>query len=53
MLQVHFVRAEQSNFRWKGDDAQRIQQLGHDVHMLKDAGHWVHTDNPQGDRQAT
>jgi pimeloyl-ACP methyl ester carboxylesterase len=47
-LHVHFVRAENSSFRWQGDEAERIERLGHHVHLLPDAGHWVHTDNPQG-----
>jgi pimeloyl-ACP methyl ester carboxylesterase len=47
-LHVHFVRAENSSFRWQGDEATRIQRLGHSVHLLSNAGHWVHTDNPQG-----
>lgn len=47
-LSVHFVRAEHSSFRWRGGDAERIQALGHAVHLLRDAGHWVHTDNPRG-----
>lgn len=47
-LRVHFVRAENSSFRWAGADARRIEALGHSVHLLADAGHWVHTDNPRG-----
>lgn len=47
-LSVHFVRAEHSSFRWSGGDAERITALGHAVHLLRDAGHWVHTDNPRG-----
>ncbi|WIA10480.1 hypothetical protein OEZ86_000612 [Tetradesmus obliquus] len=47
-LAVDFVRAERSNFRWEGGIADSIQQLGHRVHLLKDAGHWVHADNPGG-----
>lgn len=45
-LAVDFVRAERSSFRWEGGIADNIQELGHRVHTLKDAGHWVHTDNP-------
>lgn len=47
-LAVDFVRAERSNFRWEGSVAENIQQLGHRVHLLRDAGHWVHADNPGG-----
>jgi pimeloyl-ACP methyl ester carboxylesterase len=34
--------------RWAGDDEQRIAALGHQVHLLPNSGHWVHTDNPNG-----
>lgn len=34
--------------RWGGADEARITSLGHRVHLLPAAGHWVHTDNPQG-----
>lgn len=47
-ISVSFVRAERSAFRWGGGDGERITQLGHNVHVLPDSGHWVHTDNPQG-----
>ncbi|KAG1679639.1 hypothetical protein FOA52_006156 [Chlamydomonas sp. UWO 241] len=47
-LQLDFVKAEHSNFRWGGDDEARIAAAGHRVHLLRDAGHWVHTDNPSG-----
>ena len=29
-------------------DVTRWTVLGHRVHLLKNAGHWVHTDNPEG-----
>lgn len=51
-LAVDFVRAERSSFRWEGDVADSIHQLGHRVHLLKDAGHWVHTDNPGKARES-
>ena len=35
---VSFVRAEGSNYRWAGGDEQRITALGHDVHLLRQAG---------------
>lgn len=47
-LTVDFVRAEHSNFRWAGGDEAAIRALGHSVHLLRDSGHWVHTDNPRG-----
>ena len=47
-LKLGFVRAERSTFRWGGDDEHRIKSLGHQVHLLRDSGHWVHTDNPLG-----
>lgn len=87
-VQLSFVKAERSTFRWGGKDEERIRQvrgpdeqvgcpgatllcnllvheeqqsmdaethqsacatglqLGHPVHLLQGAGHWVHTDNP-------
>lgn len=45
---VNFVRAEHSSFKWAGKDEERIRAAGHGVHLLADAGHWVHTDNPAG-----
>jgi pimeloyl-ACP methyl ester carboxylesterase len=47
-LSIDFVRAERSTFRWAGADHHRIESNGAQVHMLEDAGHWVHTDNPDG-----
>jgi pimeloyl-ACP methyl ester carboxylesterase len=47
-LRVDFVRAEGSTFRWAGPDRERLEALGHRVHVLVRSGHWVHTDNPQG-----
>jgi hypothetical protein len=44
---VNFVKAEQSVFRWGGDDEALIRSYGHQVLPLA-AGHWVHTDNPDG-----
>lgn len=51
-LSVDFVRAERSSFRWEGV-ADTIQSLGHRVHLLKDAGHVVHQDNPGAIRATT
>jgi len=47
-LRLDFVKAERSSFRWAGPDSHRLAKHGVGVHVLKDAGHWVHTDNPQG-----
>lgn len=47
-IEVNFVRAEHSSFRWGGDDEAAIRAAGHEVHLLRHAGHWVHTDNPEG-----
>jgi hypothetical protein len=45
-LSVDFVRAERSSFRWEGPVVDNLQALGHRVHLLRDAGHVVHQDNP-------
>lgn len=45
-LSVDFVRAERSSFRWEGEVVDNLTVLGHRVHLLKDAGHVVHQDNP-------
>jgi pimeloyl-ACP methyl ester carboxylesterase len=45
---VSFVKAERSTFRWGGADEARIRALGHEVVELKNSGHWVHADNPDG-----
>jgi pimeloyl-ACP methyl ester carboxylesterase len=47
-IQLSFVKAERSTFRWGGGDEARIRALGHGVHELPRSGHWVHTDNPAG-----
>ena len=47
-LAVDFVRAERSAFVWTGEDVERIDATGAHVHVLRDAGHWVHIDNPDG-----
>lgn len=47
-LSIQFVKAERSTFRWGGGDEHRIRALGHNVHLLENSGHWVHTDNPAG-----
>lgn len=47
-LKLDFVRAERSDYRWGGRDSQKIEDCGHTVHLLKNSGHWVHTDNPDG-----
>ncbi|KXZ49540.1 hypothetical protein GPECTOR_20g394 [Gonium pectorale] len=47
-LTLDFVKAERSSFRWGGSDEAAITGAGHGVHLLRDAGHWVHADNPLG-----
>eukprot|EP00803_Ostreobium_quekettii_P002044 evm.model.scf_1258.1 EVM.evm.TU.scf_1258.1 scf_1258:2220-8523(+) len=47
-LKLHFVRAEGSHYKWAGRDHELIESYGHTVHLLKNAGHWVHADNPCG-----
>lgn len=47
-VDVSFVRAARSEYRWAGGDAKRIQAAGHGVHLLPGAGHWVHAENPDG-----
>ncbi|GMH36557.1 hypothetical protein BSKO_04425 [Bryopsis sp. KO-2023] len=47
-LKLDFVRAERSSYRWGGQDKERIKDMGHGIHLLKNSGHWVHTDNPDG-----
>lgn len=45
---IEFVRAERSAFLWAEEDLGRIEKSGARVHLLKDSGHWVHIDNPEG-----
>jgi len=47
-LDLNFVRAERSTFRWGGGAEEKITALGSRVHLLRQAGHWVHSDNPEG-----
>ncbi|PKI73906.1 hypothetical protein CRG98_005694 [Punica granatum] len=56
-VHVNFLKAERSLHRWALEDIQRIraaEQLAPDeggaveMHVLEDAGHWVHADNPDG-----
>lgn len=47
-LKLDFVRAERSSYRWGGQDKDQIRDLGHGIHLLRNSGHWVHTDNPDG-----
>eukprot|EP01025_Chloroclados_australasicus_P015342 TRINITY_DN17342_c0_g2_i1.p1 TRINITY_DN17342_c0_g2~~TRINITY_DN17342_c0_g2_i1.p1 ORF type:complete len:355 (-),score=16.30 TRINITY_DN17342_c0_g2_i1:156-1160(-) len=50
---IHVVRAAQSD-RWtpdmisKLDECSQVSQGRLKVHILENAGHWLHTDNPQG-----
>lgn len=56
-VHINFLRAERSLHRWQTDDVERIRMAeriacregaGVQMHVLEDAGHWVHTDNPDG-----
>lgn len=58
-IHINFLRAERSLHRWHRDDIDRIYFAEHaanwqggaggvQMHVLADAGHWVHTDNPEG-----
>lgn len=56
-VHVNFLKAERSLHRWALEDIQRIHAAeeqaadeggGVQMHVLEDAGHWVHTDNPDG-----
>ncbi|XP_059631001.1 abhydrolase domain-containing protein C22H12.03 isoform X2 [Cornus florida] len=56
-VHVNFLKAERSLHRWALEDLQRIHAAeelaseeggGVDMHVLEDAGHWVHADNPDG-----
>ncbi|XP_024022886.1 abhydrolase domain-containing protein C22H12.03 [Morus notabilis] len=56
-VHVNFLKAERSLHRWALEDLQRIyaaEELaaeeggGVEMHVLEDAGHWVHADNPDG-----
>lgn len=45
---IEFVRAERSAFLWAEEDVARISRAGARVHLLRNSGHWVHIDNPEG-----
>ena len=55
--EISIVRAENSD-RWEPDVIQRLERLSSrprdkskgklSVHVLPNAGHWVHVDNPKG-----
>ncbi|KAA8528014.1 hypothetical protein F0562_035117 [Nyssa sinensis] len=56
-VHVNFLKAERSLHRWALEDLQRIHAAeevaadeggGVEMHVLEDAGHWVHADNPDG-----
>ena len=49
---IHVVRAERSD-RWDDQTLRRLEDTRRSnpllqVHVLPNAGHWLHTDNPQG-----
>lgn len=48
-LDVHLVRAVNSD-RWSPAEIARSENLGlgGHLHLLEDAGHWLHVDNPHG-----
>ncbi|KAL3528213.1 hypothetical protein ACH5RR_012869, partial [Cinchona calisaya] len=56
-VHFNFLKAERSLHRWALEDLQRIHVAerqaveeagGVEMHVLEDAGHWVHADNPDG-----
>ncbi|KAG0475862.1 hypothetical protein HPP92_012307 [Vanilla planifolia] len=56
-VHMNFLKAERSLHRWALEDLQRIhaaeelasnEGAGVKMHVLEDAGHWVHADNPDG-----
>mmetsp|Transcript_48377 Transcript_48377/g.122134 ORF Transcript_48377/g.122134 Transcript_48377/m.122134 type:complete len:401 (+) Transcript_48377:213-1415(+) len=47
-LDIDFVRAEKSTFRWAGPEQKVIENHNCGVYTLLDAGHWVHHDNLDG-----
>lgn len=56
-VHINFLKAERSLHRWALEDLQRIHAAeelasdeggGVEMHVLEDAGHWVHADNPDG-----
>ncbi|KAK9110002.1 hypothetical protein Sjap_018062 [Stephania japonica] len=56
-VHFNFLKAERSLHRWALEDIKRIHAAedlasneggGVEMHVLEDAGHWVHTDNPDG-----
>ncbi|KAL5982865.1 hypothetical protein ACLOJK_016943 [Asimina triloba] len=56
-VHVNFLKAERSLHRWALEDLRRIhaaeelaveEGAGVEMHVLEDAGHWVHADNPDG-----
>ncbi|XP_022993497.1 uncharacterized protein LOC111489487 [Cucurbita maxima] len=56
-VHISFLKAERSLHRWALEDIRRIHAAeklaveeggGVEMHVLEDAGHWVHADNPDG-----
>jgi esterase len=46
-LEVHLVRAARSD-RWSAQDLAQLASLGPRAHVVENAGHWLHVDNPAG-----
>jgi pimeloyl-ACP methyl ester carboxylesterase len=50
-LEIHIVRAADSDV-WSDGELAQLERVGRSgaahVHVLSDAGHWLHTDNPRG-----
>ena len=45
---IHLVRAANSD-RWTDDIKEKLkEQQNSKIHVLPNAGHWLHVDNPQG-----